>query len=136
MTLPNIPDHVAQRLSDEQVIWLTTVDSKRTPIATPVWFLWHDDAFLIFSKPGQAKLRNIAVSPNVSLHLNSSPSGGDVVVFVSEARTDDTGPTDAEWAAYASKYVDSIPGIGLTPEGFRESYSTTLRASPLRLRNW
>ncbi|MGV9857279.1 TIGR03667 family PPOX class F420-dependent oxidoreductase [Gordonia sp. NPDC003425] len=136
MTRLNIPDRVAQRLDHEQVIWLTTVDVHRAPIATPVWFLWHDDRFVIFSQPAKAKLRNISSQPTVSMHFNSSPGGGDVAVFVGDGLVDEVGPAQEEVSAYLAKYADAIPGIGLTPDGFLESYSVLVRVTPRRLRSW
>ena len=61
---------VAQRLQQEGIIWLTTVRGDGTPQPSPVWFLWDGETFLIYSQPGAPKVRNIARSPKVALHLN------------------------------------------------------------------
>ncbi|GAB2647325.1 hypothetical protein GCM10027169_14720 [Gordonia jinhuaensis] len=125
-----------ERLGAESVIWLTTVSASASPAPTPVWFLWRREHFIIFSQPNTGKLKHIAANPRVSLNLNSDPTGGDVAVFNGHARIDPDGPTDDEWSEYSAKYADGIPSIGLTPSGFRDSYSVLLRITPERLRSW
>jgi len=127
----------AARLRDEQVVWLTTVDPHGVPQPTPVWFWWDgDDEVVIRSQPGTAKLRNVRTTPGVALHLNSTPSGGDVVVLLGEGRVDDAGLTADERAAYDAKYADGIRGLGMTPGGFHADYSVTLRVRVRRLRGF
>ena len=106
--------HVARRLGVDEVIWLTTVNSDGTPAPSPVWFLWTDGHFMIFSEPGKPKVRNIEARPRVSLNLETDAEGEDVAVFSGSAMVDDTGPTEAETAAYITKY-----GIGLGRLGWR-----------------
>jgi PPOX class probable F420-dependent enzyme len=62
--------HAAQRLHDELIVWLTTVRPSGQPDTVPVWFLWDGTTVLIYSRPGQAKLRNIAHNPRVSVVLD------------------------------------------------------------------
>ncbi|MGW4481460.1 TIGR03667 family PPOX class F420-dependent oxidoreductase [Rhodococcus triatomae] len=106
------------------------------PTPTPVWFLWTEGGFLLFSEPGTAKLRNIAAAPGVTLHLNSDAHGGDVAVFTGKATIDESGPTAAEWAAYVEKYERGFASIAMSPEEFRRSYSVLVRVTPDRLRAW
>ncbi len=40
-----------ERLQREQVIWLSTVNAKGMPQPSPVWFLWQDETFIIYSQP-------------------------------------------------------------------------------------
>ena len=68
---------VARRLESEHVAWLTTVRADGQPQPSPVWFLWDGDSILIYSRPNQPKLRNIAGNPKVSLSFNSDGDGGD-----------------------------------------------------------
>jgi pyridoxamine 5'-phosphate oxidase-like protein len=62
-----------ERLTTEQVIWLTTVAPRRAPHPRPVWFLWDGGVFLIYSQPIAKKLAHIARNPEVALHFNSTP---------------------------------------------------------------
>ncbi|MFC7877631.1 TIGR03667 family PPOX class F420-dependent oxidoreductase [Isoptericola sp. NPDC057391] len=127
----------AARLRDEEVVWLTTVDPHGTPQPTPVWFWWDgDDEVVIRSQPGTAKLRNVGLAPGVALHLNSTRSGGDVVVLLGEGRVDDAALTSDERAAYDAKYADGMRGLGMTPDGFHADYSVTLRVRVRRLRGF
>ncbi|MFC6714651.1 TIGR03667 family PPOX class F420-dependent oxidoreductase [Branchiibius cervicis] len=116
-----IPEPIAQRLADEQIIWLTTVSATGGPVSTPVWFLWQNDRFLIFSQPGTGKLKHIAANPRVALNLNSSPAGADVVALTARAERDPNGATEAEMSAYLRKYADGIKSLGSTPEGSSRS---------------
>lgn len=131
-----IPEPVAQRLADEQIIWLTTVSATGGPVSTPVWFLWQNERFLVFSQPGTGKLKHIAANPRVALNLNSSPFGGDVVAFTARAERDPNGATDRELPAYLTKYADGITSLGSTPEEFQSEYSQLLRITPTKLRSW
>src|SRR4028119_1970005 len=68
-----------ERLLNEEIARLTTVRPDGQPQAVPVWFLWDGEAFLVYSRPGDRKLRNIEANPKINLNLNSNDSGGDVV---------------------------------------------------------
>ncbi|OQS17454.1 PPOX class F420-dependent oxidoreductase [Nocardia donostiensis] len=126
---------VADRLAREQVIWLTTVGPSGTPQPNPVWFQWHDGEFLLFSQPDRPKLRNLARNPRVSVHLNSTEHGGEVVVFTGVARVADE-PTSAELDSFAEKYADGLVSISMTREEFFAEYSTPVRITPERLRGF
>ncbi|MFI6171709.1 TIGR03667 family PPOX class F420-dependent oxidoreductase [Nocardia sp. NPDC051052] len=127
---------VAERLDKEPVIWLTTVGSTGTPQPNPVWFQWRDDEFLLFSKPDQAKLRNLIRNPRVSLNFNSTEWGSAVAVFTGTARIDGTAPSADEIATYTAKYVDGLKDIKMTAEEFFAEYSTVVRIRPDRLRGF
>lgn len=124
----------AARLRDSIVVWLTTVDPAGRPQPTPVWFLWTGSEALIFSRPGKAKLRNIAANPGVSLNFDGNGRGGDIVVLTGDAVLDGEPPTAEELAAYDKKYAADIKRIGMTPGTFHASYSVPLRFRPVRLR--
>lgn len=127
---------VVARLDQEPVIWLTTVGTTGTPQPNPVWFQWRDDEFLLFSKPDQAKLRNLARNPRVSLNFNSTEWGSEVVVFTGTARIDEVAATPDEIATYTTKYADGLKDIELTAEQFFAEYSAIVRIRPDRLRGF
>lgn len=128
--------HAVDRLGNEDVGWLTTVGKSGTPAPNPVWFLWHNETLLVFSQPDKPKLRNIARNTRVSLNLNSTDTGGDVIILSGSARIDDNGPTDDERAAYTAKYAEPIKGLGMTPESFFADYSVLIRITPDRVRGF
>ncbi len=126
-------ERVAQRLRDEQVIWLTTVSADGTPYPRPVWFLWDGEGILIFSQPEAGKVRQLAHNPHVALNFNSDAGGGDVAVLIGEAQILKQPPAANLLKAYIEKYRQGIQEIGLTPESMQQKYSVPLRITPARM---
>jgi PPOX class probable F420-dependent enzyme len=77
--------HTAERLAAEPVIWLGTVRPDGRPHTVPVWYAWHDPLVLIFSMPKTAKVRNLRLSPAVTLALDSADGGRDIVLAEGDA---------------------------------------------------
>jgi PPOX class probable F420-dependent enzyme len=126
----------AQRLRDELIIWLTTVNAAGQPQSSPVWFLWDGESFLVYSKPKTPKLRNLDVNPRVGLHLDGNGRGGDVVVIEGSA-VYDTEVSGADGVpAYVEKYGERIAANGWTPASFAADYSEALRITPRSSRVW
>lgn len=126
--------HTIQRLHHDQVIWLVTTGADGTPQPSPVWFLWHNNAALIYSRPNTPKLANIARQPKVALHFNSTESGGDVVTLTGTAQQATEPVAPEAQAAFLAKYSAGIASLGATPESFLTSYSVPLLVSPAKLR--
>lgn len=125
---------VARRLAEERIAWLTTIDSSGAPQPRPVWFLWDGETFLIYSRPGTAKLRHVAERSQVALHLDGDGLGGDIVVFTGQAEIDPAAPPADQVPAYAAKYRPGFARIGMLAAEFAASYSVALRVTPLKLR--
>ena len=124
---------VRRRLQEDQLIWLTTVDHTGTPRSVPVWFLWDGGEVLIYSQPGQLKVRNIERNPRVNLHLNGDAHGGDIVVITGNARVAPNAPLASNNPPYLAKYNSGIERIGLTPARFDATYSTVILVTPERV---
>jgi PPOX class probable F420-dependent enzyme len=124
------------RLREEEIAWMTTVRSDGQPQTVPVWFLWEDEGFLIYSQPNRQKLRNIASNPRVGLNLNSNERGGDIVRLEGAARIVEDAPLASEIEPYVEKYSDSIARIGFDTEGFAQAYSVGVRVRPDRWQVW
>jgi PPOX class probable F420-dependent enzyme len=124
------------RLEKEEVAWLTTVRSDGQPQTVPVWFLWDDEGFLIYSQPDRQKLKNISRNPHVGLNLNSNARGGDVVRLEGTARVADDVPPSSEVPSYVEKYRESIARIGFDVEGFARASSVAVRVTPGRWQVW
>ena len=125
-----------RRLREDLVAWLTTASADGTPQPVPVWFLWGGErSFLLYSKAGTAKLRNVAARPRVSLHLDGNGDGGDIVVVLGDAALVDEPPADQN-AAYIQKYAALIERNGWTPASFASDYSVALRITATTLRGW
>jgi len=114
------------------VLWLTTVRTDGQPQASPVWFVVDDGEFVVFSRSGTPRVRNIATNPRVSLNLDSN-EGGDVLTIEGEARIVD-GPPSTESAAYQHKYGTRMAQLGYTPESFAAGYPVAIRVRPKRWR--
>ncbi|HVF88762.1 MAG TPA: TIGR03667 family PPOX class F420-dependent oxidoreductase [Blastocatellia bacterium] len=126
--------HVAGRLDKERIIWLVSVGADLTPQPSPVWFVWDGEQFLIYSRPGAPKLRNIARNPKVALHFDGDGIGGDIVIFTGEARIDESAPPANEVARYVERYREGFTRIQMTPESFALAYSVAIRVRPSKLR--
>jgi PPOX class probable F420-dependent enzyme len=125
-----------RRLREDRIAWLITTSQDGTPQPVPVWFLWDGrESFLLYSKPGTAKLRNIAERPRASLHLDSDGKGSDIVVVLGDAvLTND--PPAHQVPAYVEKYADFIARNTWTPESFAADYSVAMRIEATGLRGW
>ncbi|HEV2655078.1 MAG TPA: pyridoxamine 5'-phosphate oxidase family protein, partial [Ktedonobacteraceae bacterium] len=77
--------HVDKRLRSDTTIWLTTVRRDGRPHTVPVWFLWDGATFLIFSQPDNLKIRNLRNNPNVTLALDNTDDGSDVIAVEGKA---------------------------------------------------
>jgi PPOX class probable F420-dependent enzyme len=128
---------VKQHLETQHVIWLTTVDSSLTPQPRPVWFIWQDDSFLLFSQAKAHKVAQIEKNPRVALHFNTDETGDQrVIVFTGEASLDTHCPPAHQVPAYFEKYKDGIAGLEMTPEGFSREYSVAIKIRPTEVRGW
>lgn len=126
-----LTDKIRVHTSDT-VAWLTTVGSSGTPYPRPVWFAWHDGAFVVYSQPDTAKLRHLAANPNVAFHFNSDAGGGNFQVITATAAADASLPKASELPAFLDKYAEHIPNVGLTVDQFDASYSVAVRVVPRR----
>ena len=125
------------RLHEDGIAWLVTVGSSGTPQPTPVWFAWDGETFLIYSLPGQAKIRNIERNANVALHLDSRSSGDDVVILTGTAVIDKTAVPADKNEAFVAKYRDEMQRLELgTPEDFAATYSVPIRITPSKIRGF
>ena len=111
-----------RRLREEEIAWLTTVRTDGQPQSVPVWFLYKDGAFLLYSQPRRQKLQDIARNPRVDLNLNSNAHGGNVVRVEGTAEIAEDAPPATEVPEYVEKYRSAISRIGFDPAGFARAY--------------
>jgi PPOX class probable F420-dependent enzyme len=127
-------DHVERRLRANLVAWLTTVRPSGQPESVPVWyFLRDDETFLIYSEPGKVKLHNIAANPKVSLALDVTDLGRDVIRVEGTARRIDDVPPASEVPGYAAKYAERIGALFETADRFATLFSVPVLITPTRL---
>ena len=128
--------HVDQRLRSDPIIWLTTVRPDGRPHTIPVWFLWDGQTILVVSQPNTQKIRNLRSNPNVTLALDGTDEGGDVVVLEGKAELLEENVTELNPPGYFTKYSSSIQEMGETPENLAQSFSQPIRITPTKLIAW
>ena len=122
------------RLRANLMAWLTTVRADGQPVTVPVWFLLRaDGAIQLYSKPGTAKLRNIAANPRISLALDVNDLGRNVVRLEGTARAAAELAPAHQNPEYLVKYAERIGALFGTPEHFAELYSVPVLITPARL---
>lgn len=125
-----------ERLDNEAIVWLTTVNPAGQPQASPVWFLREDNEILIYSRPSTAKVRSIEGNPRVALNLDGNGRGGGIVTIEGTARLVPDQLPPVEVPAFVAKYDSYIARNGWTPESFGEDYSLPIRIEMRRGRAW
>ncbi len=128
--------HVEQRLREEPIIWFTTVRADGRPHTVPVWFLWDGETFLIFSQPGNLKIRNVQRNPHITLALDGTKQGGDVVTVEGEAELLSEPSRNMTVPAYFEKYAAFLKNMGADPERLAEDYSQPIRIKPTKFIAW
>jgi PPOX class probable F420-dependent enzyme len=128
---------ILERLREDRVIWMTTVD-RGTPQPAPVWFLYERDMqgerILVYSKTGARRLANIRANSHVALNFNCTPGGGQVHVIRGTARIALERPAVPQNQAYMDRYQDWIEDNAdwdNTFEGFAAQYSVPIEITEL-----
>jgi PPOX class probable F420-dependent enzyme len=131
---PEDRERVVGRLRSNLMAWLTTVRADGQPVTVPVWFLLREDGtILLYSKPGTAKLRNIAANPRVSLALDVSDLGRNIVRLEGSARAAEGLAPANEDPGYSLKYTERIGALFGTPEKFAGLHSVPVLITPSRI---
>lgn len=130
----DLPDEARRRIGSDGVAWLTTVTDSGRPAPNPVWFVAAGENLVVFSEPASRRVHNIAVRPEVALHFNCDPGGGDVVIVNGTAEIAH-GLAPSAQPGYLDKYAGVITGsLGLTFADFDATYSTRITITPGRVR--
>jgi PPOX class probable F420-dependent enzyme len=131
---PDDRERVEARLRANLMAWLTTVRPDGQPISVPVWFLMREDGtILVYSRPEKQKLRNIARNPKVSLGLDVTDIGRNIVRLEGVAKVAGDEPAAHHQPAYLAKYTERMAALFGTPERFAELFSAALVITPTRL---
>jgi PPOX class probable F420-dependent enzyme len=128
-------DRVRRRLTEQQVIWLTTVGADGTPQPNPVWFLWDGaENVLVYNRDDANRLTHVAARPQVALNFDGNGRGGDIVVLAGTAERIAELPGAHENADYLAKYGDAMARVSGSRERFGLDYPIALRISLRRVR--
>jgi PPOX class probable F420-dependent enzyme len=129
-----LPPEAKRRIAGDHVVWLTTVTDRGLPAPNPVWFVPDGEDLIVFSDPRSRKVHNIARRPTATLHFNSDPHGGDVVVIVGDVEVTH-GQPPSRAPGYLEKYEADIVGpLQTTVDEIDRTYNTRLRIRPTSVR--
>jgi PPOX class probable F420-dependent enzyme len=132
--------HASDRLRREEMIWITTVRGDGQPQTSAVWFHWDGTDFLLFSQPRALKVRNLTADPRVSLNLNGTSYGADLVIVEGTAEVvpdyaSGPWPDPARVDAYYAKYETALrETLGSSAPEMASAFTTALRVTPTRWR--
>ena len=132
---------ILERLVEDRVIWMTTVD-RGAPQPAPVWFIYERDhlgeRILVYSKTGARRIANIQSDSKVALNFNCTPGGGQVHVIRGTARIALEIRPVPENQAYMDRYRDWIEDEKDwdTFEGFAAQYSVPIEITDLAIWGW
>ena len=124
--------HVDERLRENLILWLGSVRPDGRPHLVYVFFLWDGKNILIFSQPNSQKIRNVRHNPNVSLALDDTNAGEDMVILEGKAELLHDPAVNATLPAYAAKYDSLLKSVGLTAEAMATVYSQAILITPTR----
>jgi PPOX class probable F420-dependent enzyme len=129
-----LPDRAVHRLTEDHVVWLTTVTDSGAPAPNPVWCALDGDEIVVFTSPTSRRVHNLEQRPAVSLHFNTDHLGGDVVVINGTAKV--VRPSKpSRLASYVAKYEQAMAELhDLTLEQFDATFDTEIRIRPERAR--
>lgn len=129
-----LTEQIERHLLADQIGWLTTVSPNGWPTPNAVWFVWDGTAITVYSVNGGAKLRHIEASDKVSLHFDSGPGGGDIVVISGRARRVPDAPPPSKFPGLLDKYLPALEAMGRTPQWYDDNYGEAIRIVPERAR--
>lgn len=122
-------DQIRRRLTDDTLVWLTTVSPSGRPAPRLVWFMWTGEDCLIYSQPDVAKLRHIEANDRITLNFNSDALGGDAVVLAGRAELAPDAPPPESLPGLLEKYAELLAAINMSPERFTSTYNVAIRVT-------
>jgi len=129
-------DHRQARLSGDLIAWLGTTRPDGRSHLVPVWFHWDGESLLILTQPHTQKIRNLNDNPNVSIALDDTHSGQDVVIFEGEANLTVEMPEASRLDAYFKKYETLLAEMEWSPAAYLADYTQAIIVRPTRFVVW
>jgi PPOX class probable F420-dependent enzyme len=104
------------------------------PQPTPVWFIWQDDHFLIYTTPDAQKLRNLEQNNKVALGYAIDVETNGYTVVMGEASIDYGIPLADKNPPYLEKYRQGFTDIDMTPVSFAARFTVPICVWPQHIR--
>ena len=133
-TMPSVA--LDYRIRAESIVWLTTVSADGRPHIVPIWFSWDGRTFLVFTKPGAKKVRNVRSNPAVMLALGDPAADFDVLLIEGLAYVLDPPTRDLVPAPFFHAYTERMAALGLSRDDFLATCSLAIRIGPTRYLSW
>jgi PPOX class probable F420-dependent enzyme len=135
-TTPSVAPFANADLLREPVAWLGTSGPGGQAALVPTWFAWDGEAFLVASKPGARKVRNVRDNPRVMLGIARVGVEMDAQLVEGCAEVLPRAAADAFRGIDLAKYDALLAADGLTWEAFFARYSAVIRIEPARFLPW
>ena len=107
-------------------------DQTAAPTSFMFSFVFDGKHILIFSQPTSQKERNLQNNPHVTLALDDTREGEDMVILEGKAELLHDPAVNATLPAYAAKYDSLLKRVGLTAEAMAAVYSQAILITPSR----
>ena len=124
------------RLAGDLIAWLGTTRPDGRPHVVPVWFVWDRETLLVLSQPETQKVRNLGANPLVTLALDDTRQGKDVVIVDGVASTSSKSPPTRLLDAYIAKYAGVLAEMEWSPEAYLAEYTQAILIRPTRFLDW
>ena len=126
-------EQIERHLTEDRVLWLTTVSPVGRPVPRPIWFFWDGAHILIYSLNTAVRLKNIRTNARVSVHFNSSVEGEDAVEIAAIAEIVDDPSLPSGNTLYMAKYARDIEeATDYDLESVDRDFRTLIRIEPVR----
>jgi len=126
-------NRVNKRLSEDEVIWFTTVSPNGTPTPNPVWFFWDGEIIIIYSQPNAYRIRNLKQNPKVALNLEGADALRHNVIIINGEALIYPGYNNF-YPGYLEKYIHLEPSLQMTIDEMMAAYSVEIRIKPVKIR--
>ena len=91
-------------LREPNIAHLVTIDAKKYPLVTPIWYIWSNNEFYIFSRRDSEKIRNIISNSNVAISVANNEKPYKYISIKGDAEILD--PFDPEWIRNIAIHYD------------------------------
>jgi PPOX class probable F420-dependent enzyme len=113
---------------------LATVRPDGRPHVVPLWFIRDRETIVVFSKAHAQKVRNLEAEPRAMVSVGQ-PGEADAALIEVTAEFEGGGAAGLA-DRFMSKYHQHLDTLGMTVEGFVETYPCVIRLRPTRWLSW